>query len=161
MLVFRRCCLAEIENYMQGRKYYADYQTTGVNTFKYDNFDYIHFYLFPESCISNLYYCSPDTGYIVCDIPKEILEKYYGFGYYPNIVADKYVPIPEFAIPIDLFSLDYIKSIEDCDTLKGYFSYKYEDYLVDMEDVYMIDYKTGKMMSDSSLEMILCKSFVN
>lgn len=150
MLVYRMCNAMEIKCYLEGKKYHSLLKKFGVNTFKYrDDTEYIHFYLFPESCLRNMYYVPRDTGYIICDIPKELLEKYFGYGYYPDIIDDKYVPLPEFAIPSDLFSLEYIKSINDVDSFSESINQsKYDDYLGEVVDKYAIDYNSGKNKSN-------------
>ena len=150
MLVYRMCSDMEIKCYLEGRRYCSMLKKFGVNTFKYsDDTEYIHFYLFPESCLRNVYYVPIGTGYIICDIPKELLDKYFGYGYYPDIIDGKYVPLPEFAIPTDLFSLNYIKSINDVDSFKESLNQsKYDDYLGEVVDKYAIDYNSGKSKSN-------------
>lgn len=145
MLVYRMCCAKEIKCYLEGRNYHSLIKKFGINTFKYrDDIDYIHFYLFPDSCLRDMYYVPRDTGYIICDIPEKLLEKYFGYGYYPDIIEGKYVPLPEFAIPSDLFSLDYIKSINDVNSFSESIKQsKYEDYLKEVVDKYVIDYNSN------------------
>lgn len=91
MLVYRCCSREEILFYLDGRKYQKSFKSYGTNTFSYDEeVDYIHFFLYPESAsyfgksVSNVF------GIISCDIPDEILENHFGYGYYSRVVPGKY-----------------------------------------------------------------------
>jgi hypothetical protein len=156
MLVYRRCSREEIDCYLEGRKYNSAYKKFGINTFNYDDeIDYIHFYLYKESCIHPVI---KDDFYIICDIPDIVLNDYFGYGYYPDIIENKYVPIPEFCIPKYLFKIKYIKSIEELNTFTKLLDYnKYQEYLNNIEDEYMMDFKTGKMSEGSTIYSVLCK----
>lgn len=110
MKVYRCCGDAEIESYKSGKKY-ASLCGDGSNTFNYENGkNYIHFFLFAES----VYHYAKNRGgvytkyFVECDIPFEILRKYYGYGWYERIFPGYYFPVPEFAIPLDEFDINYV-----------------------------------------------------
>lgn len=114
MKIYRCCSDEEVAAYKNGQKYINN-SGRGTNTFDYGNGDvkYIHFFLFAES----MYHYSKYRGsiytenFIECDIPFEILKKYYGYGWYEAVIPGYYVPIPEFAIPLDEFDVKFICDI--------------------------------------------------
>jgi len=87
-----------------------------LNTHHYDNSkDYIHFFKF--GAFAKYFYkleemiSSQDDDYIlVADIPKEILNKYLGFGFY--VYDGELIPIPEYAIPKEEFDSAFIVKSE-------------------------------------------------
>lgn len=128
MRVYRCISAREITNLYKGnneRKAIVE----GQNTHHYvKGEEYIHFFRYSQS--AEYYYnqrrfCSlvnsldSYIAYMTANIPNEILNKYFGYGLYSDVdksLASIYVPLPEYAIPRELFRDDYIveinKSIE-------------------------------------------------
>lgn len=116
MKIYRCCGDDELNAYKNGVKYIKDFGS-GTNTFNYDNGKgkYIHFFLFAESMYHYKKYREGRfTKYFIeCDIPFEMLKKYYGYGWYEAIIPGYYIPIPEFAIPLDEFDVKFIHNISE------------------------------------------------
>ncbi len=131
MLLYRLCKEAEILKILDTRetnvigKYCSN--NPKLNTHIYHkNKKYIHFFL-AEYEITNL---NPQKGKYICtyDIPKEIVNKYLGIGYYRSIFdLETLTKIHECAIPCELISFANLIKIEritkDLD---------FEDYLDDI-----------------------------
>ncbi len=142
MNVYRCCSEEEIKSYKSDIKYISDFSNMNLNTFNYSNDKkYIHFFFYPESCIyfSKL---KPDTPYkiIFCIMPINLLMKNFGYGYYNNIEENKYIPLPEFCIPIDDFNLFSIKSYVSLESIECYFEKDmFNKYLKNLPDKYKAD----------------------
>ena len=116
MKVYRCCGDEELAAYQKGEKCIKAFGS-GTNTFNYGNEKgkYVHFFLFAESMY---HYYEHKKGrytkhFIECDIPFELLKKYYGYGWYEAVIPGFYTPVPEFAIPVEEFDVKSICSISD------------------------------------------------
>lgn len=148
MKVYRCCSWDETMSYKNNKKYSSvSIMGKGTNTFMYElDKDYIHFFLYPENCV----YCLYDKQFsissiIVCDIPDDILERNFGYGYYSEIYEGRYIPTPEFAIPIEEFKIDYIKKIISPPTKvrSELDEDKFKEYLKMLPEEYAPDYCFG------------------
>lgn len=113
MKVYRCCGDDEIKAYKNGIKFIKSFGD-GTNTFTYQkDKKYIHFFLFAESMVHYAKYKGGRStkNFMECDIPFEILEKYYGYGWYESILSGYYFPVPEFAIPIEEFDINFISKV--------------------------------------------------
>ncbi len=104
----------EYQDYLNGKisfpKYWHD---EGINTHRYKaGINYIHFFHFYEDAV---YYISTkpsiffNNGAFIgfYDIPSDIIEKYQGFGTYPNSI-NSYLPVLEYAIPFPELKDEFI-----------------------------------------------------
>ena len=118
MRVYRCIKLQEVINkYLKKKNEKFDNST--LNTHKYqEEKEYVHFFRYNEfaTYYFNLgkdgSYEKANDNYILfmtANIPKDILEKYRGFGFY-ELNGEKF-PIPEYAIPIEEFEPEYIVNI--------------------------------------------------
>lgn len=124
MVVYRM--IQDVYSYSGGisRNEYIDYKNNiisspaecsndGWNTHNYKpNIEYLHFFHFYEDAIqyiSNLRAITWDgrTFIALYDIPNEILDKYKGFGFYPENLYSN-IPVLEYAIPYSELSNSFI-----------------------------------------------------
>ncbi len=117
MRVFRCISAREITNTYKGKEERIAI-AEGENTHIYKEGNYIHFfrysqfaeYYFQEPCLS----MTPLDQYVllmVANIPKEVLEKYHGYGFYlyrENELNGRVIPIPEYAIPEEEMKPEYV-----------------------------------------------------
>lgn len=118
MRVYRCIKLQEVINKYINKKN-EKFNAPILNTHKYEeNKEYIHFFRFNE--FATYYFnLGKDGGYekendnyilfMTANIPEDILEKFSGFGFYE--LNGETFPIPEYAIPIEEFSSEYIVNI--------------------------------------------------
>ena len=143
--VYRCCGDEELAAYKNKQKYLNKYGR-GSNTFKYEEGkNYIHFFLFAE-CAAHFYKkrWSQYTKYFVeCEIPSEVLDKYYGYGWYEAIIPGYYVPVPEFAIPFEEFSADYVSDTSSEIKEEWLRPNEWNNYLMNLPKDYLPDYMTG------------------
>ena len=133
MIVYRMCSQKEVDKILE--KHYFDKIgckreiDPHLNTHQYQKgIYYMHFFLAEDS----LFYSYLPINYCICtyDIPDDLVNKYFGFGYYPNREGKKkgnyyqLETVKECAIPSQFIYFDYLKSV---DILNGYPIY--EDYL--------------------------------
>lgn len=159
MKAYRCCSSNEICHYLNKEKCSLS-GCVGTNTFNYDkDTDYIHFFYFPENCA---YYTKRRSyrvsNIIICDVPDELLKKYLGYGYYDGICGGRYIPFPEFAIPLDEFSIDYIKRIIEPNSIQREFNEsRFQEYLEMIPEEYTANWETGSFKEgytkDSVVEM--------
>ena len=87
----------------------------GINSFEYDNQEYLHFYILPEhvNFLKKIKYDynKIDSIILKCDIPYNLLE--FGIGLYKWYYYLKKVPFLEARIKAIDFKLGYIKEISD------------------------------------------------
>ena len=122
MRVYRCLTAREIENIFKGEKEVIPL-IRGNNTHQYDTTkSYIHFFRYSQS--AEFYHrayirtCDPLDNYIaymVANIPNEILRQYIGYGFYPGVEPfyEHNIPLPEYAIPEELFKKEYIVRINN------------------------------------------------
>lgn len=132
MKVYRCISYEELISYNNNEIYHSELKSFGINTFSYEkDIEYIHFFYYPESCeiyLKNKPYLQ--TNIMICDIPKRILKKYIGYGFYSQVVPDYTIPILEFAIPLEEFNLKYIKKIISNEEIELYLNgVKFDNYL--------------------------------
>lgn len=143
--------------YLDGRKYKKPFKSFGTNTFSYDEaIDYIHFFLYPES--AEYYANSVPTifGIVTCDIPDELLEDHFGYGYYSRVIPGTYAPVPEFAIPLNDFSLSYISSIDDSDSFQeSVKDHHMQDYLDSLSLNYTASFEGGHFSDGYDMYSVL------
>ena len=116
MLVYRLCKEEEIKTILKTQKIMAIGRycrnTHKLNTHIYEkDKKYLHFYL-EEYEIINL---NPKKGNYICtyDIPKDIVYKYLGFGYYRSLFdLETLKKVEESAIPVELISFSNLLKIE-------------------------------------------------
>lgn len=119
MRVYRCIKLYEIISMYKNEKNKKFYNSD-LNTHVYDEGkEYIHFFKYNN--FANYYFDSKKEGYdkendnfilfMTANIPNEILEKYKGFGFYS--LNGEEILMPEYAIPVEEFSSDYIVDITD------------------------------------------------
>ena len=74
------------------------------------------------------------------NIPNEILDKYLGYGIYNSVNIkvsnDGYIPIPEYAIPKDLFKSEYVVEVNDKINYKYENDEEYYKYLRLLDELY-------------------------
>lgn len=88
-------------NYQKDKEY--------VHFFRYDEFAKYYFNLGKDGSYDEI-----NSNYILfmtANIPREILEKYKGFGFYK--LNQEEIIMPEYAIPVEEFNTDYIVNITD------------------------------------------------
>lgn len=136
MMVYRCISAFELTNMYKGIDG-REAVITGKNTFTYlDDMDYIHFFRYSQ--FANYYFhlranfpFNRYVLYMVADIPKDILNKYMGYGFYrltDFILGDEDIlPIPEYAIPSSLFKKDYVLAVNN---------YMYSNYTSDDNEYY-------------------------
>jgi len=143
MLVYRCIYKDELKNIKQNKKCIRKYGS-GTNTFGYEEgVEYIHFFLFAESACIYAKRKGGITAIIQCDIPYEILIQFRGCGFYETVIPGYYTPVPEFAIPLEFYNLEYICDFSDY--IKPEWARK-EDYLEYLDSIprcYLADYETG------------------
>ncbi len=118
MRVYRCIKLQEVINkYLNKRNEKFDNPT--LNNHKYqEGKEYIHFFRYNE--FATYYFNFGKDGsyekenenyilFMTANIPEDILEKFSGFGFY-ELNGEK-LPIPEYAIPIEEFSTEFIVNI--------------------------------------------------
>ena len=166
MIVYRCCSDEEVELYKIGKVLKKGFGK-GANTFKYDsNTQYIHFFYFAECMYhyknnKNNYYAK---NFVKYDIPIDILKKYFGYGYYERIIPGYYTPVPEFAIPIDEFKVEYIRDICNNEKEEYLKRNEWEIYKNNLPKVYLADLECGSFIPgydeysvlDVSLDKVLC-----
>lgn len=118
MRVYRCIKLQEVINKYVNKKN-EKFNAPTLNTHKYqEDKEYIHFFRYNEfaTYYFNLgkdgSYEKENDNYILfmtANIPEDILEKFSGFGFYE--LNEETFPIPEYAIPIEKFSSEYIVNI--------------------------------------------------
>jgi len=145
MKVYRCCSDLEIEAYKKGEKHHRRI-FDGTNTFKYEkDKEYIHLFLFAESMYnySKKLLFLEYNNFIECDIPIEVLKKYFGYGYYERVIPGYYIPLPEFSIPLEEFDLNYITNITKEKQTEILKPNEYEYYKNNIPEEYLVDYMTG------------------
>lgn len=120
MRVYRCIKLQEVINKYTNKKS-EKFDNPTLNTHSYQKEkEYIHFFRYNEfaTYYFNLgkygSYEKANDNYILfmtANIPETILEKFKGFGFYE--LDGETFPIPEYAIPIEEFSSEYIVDITD------------------------------------------------
>lgn len=120
MRVYRCIKLQEVINKYKNEKN-KKLNNCNLNTHIYEvGKDYIHFFRYED--FARYYFNLGKEGsyneqngnyilFMTANIPKEILEKYKGFGFY-DLNHEKII-MPEYAIPIEEFITDYIVDITD------------------------------------------------
>lgn len=115
MEVYRICFSDEINRIIK-RKNFKNvghtYVHTKVNTHNYNTkTKYLHFFEQKDS----IFYRSTVKGKYICtyDIPEELLNEYFGYGYYLNYFTFKNTNlIEEYAIPTSILKIEYLKKVE-------------------------------------------------
>lgn len=104
----------------------------GENTHNYEeNISYYHFFRYSQSAEfylkkHQLFKINSQDHYIaymIANIPKDIIEKYSGYGFYTyqdKPFANETIPLPEYAIPKELIKPEYILEINT------YIPYEYQ-----------------------------------
>lgn len=103
----------------------------GENTHNYEeNVSYYHFFRYSQSAefyLKNHHFKmnSQDhyIAYMIANIPKNIIEKYSGYGFYTyqdKPFINETIPIPEYAIPKKIIKPEYIVEINN------YIPYEYQ-----------------------------------
>lgn len=120
MRVYRCIKLQEVINKYKNENNKI-FDNHSLNTHQYQkNKEYIHFFRYDEFARYYFYlgkdgnYDFPNDRYILymtANIPKEILDKSLGYGFYK--VNGEDVIIPEYAIPVEEFDSNYIVDITD------------------------------------------------
>lgn len=143
----------------------------GQNTHKYEiSKKYIHFFRYSQSAEyfkdTLLYTMNPLDKYVAfmtANIPNNILKKYIGYGIYNSERMDLehlgYVPLPEYAIPEEEFSKDFIVQVNTQIDSRLKSDYKeYRKYLL-LIDILFNKYKNLdevlKIIQANDLEKIL------
>lgn len=130
MRVYRVITAREITNLYRG-ELKREATVKGANTHNYQaGVDYIHFFRYQESAqyYQDVDFCNLSSedkriAFMVANIPNEILKEHMGYGYYNGV--DKMfewepIPLPEYAIPNELFKPEYIVEVN------AYISSKYQ-----------------------------------
>lgn len=171
MRVYRSITAEEITNLYRGEQNRDLNITRGENTHEYQaGVDYIHFFRYQES--AEYYHKNtfamenPRIAYMVANIPNELLRKTIGYGYYNGIETDinelKWVtlPLPEYAIPKELFDPEYVVEVNK------YIPYEYkrkdEEYqnylklVLRLLETYDYNhYTVGRVLNSMDLEGVL------
>lgn len=151
MKVFRAITVEEIKRSQEGF-ILREAILRGDGTHNYEkNTSYIHFFKYSQS--AEYYFASvydrlgftSFAGYMVADIPDQILEKHQGYGFYSydsKVLGDDFcfeddiIPMPEYAIPYSLLKKEYIVSIDRY--INRYFktvNSDYENYLGTVKNI--------------------------
>lgn len=157
MKVYRCCGDDEINAYMNNKKYLKEFGH-GTNTFKYDKDNsYIHFFLFAECAEHYKKYSHSRFAkyFIECEIPFEILEEYYGYGWYEALIPGYYTPVPEFAIPFTEFDINYISDISDNVKSEWLRAEEWKQYKMNIPKEYLADYETSSFQKGYNEKSIL------
>ncbi len=115
MEVYRICFPEEINRIIK-RKNFKNvghiYETTKVNTHSYHpKTKYLHFFEAKDS----IFYRRTNKGKYICtyDIPKQLLNDHFGYGFYRNFLTFKTTNlIEEYAIPTPELKIEYLKKVE-------------------------------------------------
>lgn len=148
MKIYRCCGDEELAAYKNSQKILKE-TGFGTNTFNYGDGKFIHFFLFAEG----MYHYKKHKNsrhtkhFIECDIPFEILKKYYGYGWYEGIIPGYYVPLPEFAIPIEEFNPKYISGISDEVVEDWLRNDDWVQYKNNIPKEYLADYLSGSFIT--------------
>lgn len=118
MRVYRCIKLQEVINKYKNKNN-ERFDNPNLNTHVYkEKQEYIHFFRYYEFAEYYFYlnqegnYDKVNDNYVlfmIANIPDEILKEYHGFGFYE--LNNEEIIIPEYAIPVELFSSEYIVNI--------------------------------------------------
>lgn len=150
MLVYRLCKEEEVNEILKSKKF----KNVGkcfkinnkMNTHKYiENRRYLHFF----DQIVNLFHFDTCEEYYICtyDIPKELLDKYRGMGYYLDSFNLKtYEQVVEYAIPSNYISFDYLLKIQEIREDMDVDDYLYSDMDNKLITIYEKEQKKGRLV---------------
>lgn len=171
MRVYRTITANEITNLYRGEQDRNISIIKGENTHEYqEGVDYIHFFRFHESAEyyhNNTFAMqNPRIAYMVANVPNEILKETIGYGYYNGVETDitklegTTLPLPEYAIPKDLFRTEYI--IEVNNHIGYEYKRKNDEYKRYLELVASLlerydynHYTVGRVLHNMNLEELL------
>lgn len=110
------------------------------------------------------YYKKRKNGYytkhfVQYDIPFDVLNKYFGYGFYAGIISGYYTPVPEFAIPHNKFKINYIKDIYDEEKDEYLRNTEWDAYKSSIPKEYLADFECGNFEPGYSEYSILDFSF--
>ncbi len=120
MRVYRCITLQEVINKYTNQKN-EKFDNPSLNTYNYqEGIEYVHFFRYYE--FAKYYFDLNKKGsyerendhyllFMTANIPEEILERGKSFGFYH--LGYEEIPMPEYAIPIQEFSSEYIVDITD------------------------------------------------
>lgn len=91
--------------------------------------------------------------FIECDIPFEILKKYYGYVWYEAVISGYYTPVPEFAIPLDEFDAKCICNISEEQKKEWLRPDDWIKYKNNVPRKYLADYESGCFLTPGYNEL--------
>lgn len=111
--VYRICSYEEATEILSNQEFIGrQFEQCNANSHQYETGkEYTHFFNRKRDVVN---FSSGIGQYLLtCRIPKELLDKYYGEGYYLNIYdIHRKVPIEEFAVPTEELTFTYLERVE-------------------------------------------------